>query len=435
MGKEIIIVFLLTFCLISSISLADPIEIEKGSSKEVYFQIENNNNQSLYYTIYSTDGLHSIIFYYSQILLQPYEQKYIKVIIFPGKQVEAKTYDVTLVAESNKDRITKNLDVRVLEKQKEVELQEFSFNERDLKVNFEVWNYYDMVLEIYKDGKMVQKFNKRISPSDNKLEETLDLGLGNYKMELKLFKDHEVVFSEEKSYQKTSKIIKEEKKWDYFITYGKRINYYNEGDISEEKQYTLYVDKSQDPFFSASGYDKKIDMGERYKYVWEFEIGPKQTYTITYSHNYSIIAVLLIAIGFLGFMLYWVTKKDLKLNKTAITKVKEIKERHEIKICLEVLNKTNHEITDITLEEFVPPIFDLKKEFSVIKPKKIVKDKQDRKLVWEISRIEPKETRVFTYKVTPRIGVSGKYSFPLARIKYKRESISKLVFSNSLSVK
>ena len=435
MRKDIIIVSLIVFCLIPSVSLAELVKVEKGVPKEIYFQIENNNNQSLYYTLYSIGGLRSILLYYSQILLRPYEQRYVKAVIFPDEQVEAKTYDVTLIAESKKDRITKHLSINVLEREKDAKLKEFSFNGKNIKIDFEIWDVYDLVLEIYKDGKRIQKFQKEMSPSNSKFEESIDIGLGNYTLSLSLLKDNKVVFTKEKTYQKTSEVVKEEEKWDYLIIHGKRIIYFNRGDFAEEKQYYLYVDKSQDPFFSASGYDKKIDMGKKYKYIWSFEIDANKKYIISYSYNYSVIVVLFIAIGFLGFMLYLVTRKDLKLNKMMITKVNEISEGQEIKICLEVLNKTNEEITNITIEDFVPPIFELKKEFSVIKPNKIVKDKEDKKLIWEILRLEPKETRVFTYKIVPRVGISGKYSFPLAKIKYKKEDMSKIVFSNSLSVK
>lgn len=434
MRKDIVIAFLL-FCLIPAISFGSPLKVEKGKAEEIYFEIKNNNNRSLYYTIYSVGGFRSIIFYYSQILLDPYETKYIKVIVFPIDELEPGSYNVELVAESRLDRITRNLEIEVLEKQVEIEIQKFSFNSREINVIFDISKKYDLILEIYRGEELIRKFEKEISPENNQIKENLKLRLGNYTAKLKLYRNNNLVYTEEKDYQKLTRIKEEMIRWDYLVAYGGRIIFYNEGDETEQKTFSLYVDKSQDLFFSSSGYNKKIDLGDRYKYIWEFEILPNQQYIISYSYNYSIIAVLILALLFLAFMLFLVTRKDLKLSKILMTKISEIEEGKEIKICLEILNKTSEEISNITLEDFVPPIFKLKKEFSVIKPKRIVKEKEERKLVWEIPRIEPKETRIFTYNIVPKVGVKGKYSFPLARVKYKRRELSKISFSNSLRIK
>jgi hypothetical protein len=433
--RKIAFVFLLVICSIPSILLADKVQIEQGQHEEIYFELENKNSEPLYYTIYSVGGFQSIIFYYSQILLQPGEHKYIKVIIFLSNELKPGSYKIELTAESRLDRITKNLEIELIEKEKEINVKEFLFNNKLIKIVFNILDKYNLEVEIQKEGKILQVFEKEITPEDNQFEKNLDLELGDYLAKVKVYRDNNLLYTKEKTFTRHSKITQEKQDWDYFIAYGSRIKFHNEGDSSEREDFVLYVDKSQDPFFSSIGYTSKVDVGNQYKYVWEFTLLPNQSHTISYSFNYSIILILIIAILFLMSTLYFVTKKEIKLTKSFMKKVNEISEGKEIRICIEVVNKAREEITDITVEDYVPPIFSLKKEFSVVKPKKIVDLKKDKKIVWEIPRIEPKETRVFTYKIVPKVGVKGSYSFPLAKLKYKKNKLIKIVLSNSLKIK
>jgi hypothetical protein len=437
MRKKIILFLLpLVLVLIAPPSLADSLKIRHGEYKEIFFEIENKNDEPLYYTIYTVGGFKSIIFYYSQILLQPNEHKYVKVIIFPGKDIAPGIYELELVAESSLDRITKRLKIEVLEREKEVNIKEFVFNDNLIKVVFDILEDYDLNVVIYKGKSQFQIFEKRITPHDNIFEKVLDLKSGNYSAVINVYKNNSLIYTEEKSYSKefVSKISQERKDWDYLITYGSKIIFRNDGNEKETKKFVLYVNKPLDPFFYACGYKLKVDAGSTYKYVWEFTLAPSQSYIISYSFNYSILLVLIVALIFLCSMLYLAMRKEIVVRKFLMSKVTEIKEGKEIKICLEVINRTKEEINNLILEDFIPPIFELK-SFQIVEPEKVYETKKEKKVVWSISRIEPKETRVFNYKIIPKVGVKGKYSFPLAKVKYKKDKITKIVFSNSLEIK
>jgi CRISPR/Cas system-associated protein Cas5 (RAMP superfamily) len=140
-----------------------------------------------------------------------------------------------------------------------------------------------------------------------------------------------------------------------------------------------------------------------------------------------------LAVIFFAFLFYLSNKKEIKVKKFFTNKIHGIKEEKEIRICLEIINKTGQDLDNIVLEDFVQPVFKLEKEFYGVKPNKIVKIGSEEKLVWEIPKLGPKETRVFMYKIIPKIGLSEKYSFSLARVKYKKDQISRVLFSNSLA--
>ena len=434
MRKKIFVIFALSLFFIAIPSFAE-LKIKQGEYKEIYFEIENKNDIPLYYTIYTVGGFKSIIFYYSQILLQPNERKYVKVIVFPGSDINPGTYDIELVAESKLDRITKHLKINVLERESEVIVKELVFNENLIKIVFDILEDYDLRVTLYKDNSEFKTFEKKINPSENVFEKVLDLKSGNYTLVVEVYKNNNLVYREEKNFSKkyVSKIYKERKDWNYLVAHGSKIVFRNDGEEIEKKRFVMHVPKHLDAFFSATGYKLKIDSGSSYKYVWEFVLAPSQTYTIYYSFNYSVLLVLIVALLFLCFMMYLVARKEVIVKKTLINKIREIKEGKEIKICLEVINRTKEDIYNLVLEDFVPPLFEIK-NFQIVKAEKIYEEKNERKIVWTIPKIEPKETRIFNYTLVPKIGIKGAYSFPLAKLKYRKDKIRKVVFSNTLRI-
>jgi hypothetical protein len=103
-----------------------------------------------------------------------------------------------------------------------------------------------------------------------------------------------------------------------------------------------------------------------------------------------------------------------------------------MKVYIEITNQRGQRINDISVEDYVQPLFRIKKEFSGVTPKGFYRRGDDIKIVWRIPRIEPKETRVFTYTIVPKVGLGGKYSFSLAKLSYRVGNFRRKVYSNDL---
>lgn len=440
---NLFVIILTFFCLISAVSATEKINVESGSLEEINFEIKNNNPVGLRYTIYSFGWHPWILFSYSQVFLQPGESKDIKVFLIPNKFVENGVYKIILVAESGVDRLTKELEITVsggienLEETKKPDVKKFLFDGKKITLIVDSDKELDLKISVYKEDNLLTETEKKIYKGENKIIKFFDLDVGTYLAKIDFYKDKDLVYSANKSYSvkwttKKENIVETKEEWDYWFISGARIIFENKGEKTEKKEYSVYVGKSVDSFFDSKNYKEKVDEGDRYKYLWEFVLLPNQKYTIIYSYNYSVILILSLTVIFFAFLFYFSNKKEIKVKKFFTNKVHGIKEEKEIRICLEVINKTREDLDKIILEDFVPPIFKLEKEFHGVKPDKIMKIGSEEKLVWEIPKLGPRETRIFTYKIIPKIGLSERYSFSLARVKYKKDQISKVLFSNSL---
>ncbi|MGC9310439.1 MAG: hypothetical protein ACP5E4_01810, partial [Candidatus Aenigmatarchaeota archaeon] len=165
-------------------------------------------------------------------------------------------------------------------------------------------------------------------------------------------------------------------------------------------------------------------------YTWEFEVRPGETKILSYSYNYSLPFVLVLLTLIFLSALYFISKKDILVKKAFVGKAHQIKEGQPLKICVEVINRTRFELTDLVIDDFVQPLFRLEKEFSGVSPTRLSRKGDDIKITWSVARLEPKETRVFTYKITPKVGIGGAYSFSLARVIYRSNNIRKVAYSD-----
>jgi len=433
-----LIIVLLLFCLTSKAFGIEKINITKSTSKEINFEIKNNNPDPLRYTIYSVGWHPWILFSYSQIFLKPGETKNVTVFLVPDKYTKEGSYNITLVAASALDKLTKEIEVTIfkeeIKEEKKLEIKEFLFDNKKLTLILNSKEELNLKLEIYKENNLLNLTEEKIFPGENKVIKYFDFEPGNYLARVSIYKDKELIYSANKSYfvPEIKGIVKGEYKWNYLIVSGSRIVFENKGVKAEKANYSVFVKKSLDSFFIAKGYKEKIDKGDKYKYLWEFVLLPNQKYVISYSYNYSVILILFLIVIFFFTLFYLSNRKEIKIKKLFTKKVHFIKEEKEIKICLEIINRTSQELHSIVVEDFVQPIFKLKKEFQGLRPSKIVKIDSEKKLVWEIPKLEPKETRILMYKIVPKIGISEKYSFSLAKVKYKKDKLSKVVFSNKL---
>ena len=421
------------FCMTSAVYGAE-IGIIQGSVEEVSFRINNDYPEPMLYSIYSI-GWHPWIFFsYSQIMLSPGELEDIKIFLIPNQEVKQGVYDIHIVAESINDKLTKNLKVRVLEVIIKPEIKSFFFDNKKIQIHINSSEDLKAKLEIYKEEKLLESVDKIIPVGESEISKNLNLDTGNYIAKLKIYRQDTLIDKIERRYSNRfiSGMIQKKDEWNLIILSNSKITFENNGDLAERKVYELLVDKSKDSFFNAANYYSRQEGENTVKYTWDFTLQPNQKYVVAYSYNYSTLSFLFLAIALLGVLIYLSVKKDVKLKKDFAGRVSGIREGKKIEICVEVINKTKYELSNIIIRDYVQPIFELKRKFNGVKPVKITKIKEELKLVWTIPRLEPRETRIFSYTIVPKIGVGDTYSFSLAEVQYKRDKVRKIVFSNSL---
>jgi len=443
MRKEInLFIFVLVFlCSFTAVYGLETVTVQKGEHKELLFEINNTHNEALKYSIYSVGWYPWILFSYSQVLILPGKSKEISVFLQPSAVVEEGEYYIKLIAKSRKDKLEKYLKI-IVTNLKKPEVKEFVCDGRNLGLVVESDETFKLFLDIYKENHLIKRIEENISIGKNSFTFPLDFEYGDYVAEVSFFKGNLLVDRINKSYstqylegvKQESNVIENRRDWNYYFISGSRIVFNNKGKTTENKKYSVVVDRSMDSFFKATNYKEKLVEGDTYRYVWEFVLLPNQKYIISYSYNYSLVLILCLAVVFFVVLFGRSVKGEVKIKKFLTKRIDKLKEGKEINVCIEVVNKTKHELTNVLVEDYVQPIFKLNKEFTGVRPDKIIKIGAKDKLVWKVLRLEPKETRIFSYTIIPRVGLTETYSFSLAKVKYKIEDSVKEVFSNQITI-
>ncbi|RLI99166.1 MAG: hypothetical protein DRP06_04120 [Candidatus Aenigmatarchaeota archaeon] len=438
---NLFIFILVLFGSISSVYGLETVNVKQGEYKKLLFEINNSYTDELRYSIYSVGWYPWIFFSYSQITVPPGESKNISVFLQPSVVIEKGEYYIKLIAKSRKDEIEKHLKI-IVSDLKKPEIKEFVCDGKNLGLVVESEENFGLFLDIYKEDQLIKRISENISVGENSFTFPLDSEYGAYVAEASFLKDTTVITRINKSYsiqylegsEQKSNVVESRNDWNYYFVSGSRLVFDNKGRTTENKKYSVFVDKFQDSFFIATDYKEKLIEGSSYKYIWEFVLLPNQKYIISYSYNYSLFLILCLAIIFFIVLLSLSLRREVKVKKFLVNRINKLDEGKEVGVCIEVINKTKHELNNVLIEDYIQPIFKLNKEFAGVRPDKIIKIGAKDKLVWKVSRFEPRETRVFSYKITPRVGLIETYSFSLAKVRYKIKELVKLVFSNQITI-
>jgi hypothetical protein len=157
--------------------------------------------------------------------------------------------------------------------------------------------------------------------------------------------------------------------------------------------------------------------------TWNVELDQGEEFSVEYTTEYwiPVTALMLLSLGLVAI-------KKIG-NQVSVRKTAESKPG-EIKINLEISNKSGKTFEELELEEFIPDIATVDEKFSMNTPK-VRKTSEGTKLFWKIQDLQPGDQRVIQYKINPKVDVEEDISLESALI--KDENGQKLVQSNGLS--
>jgi hypothetical protein len=171
----------------------------------------------------------------------------------------------------------------------------------------------------------------------------------------------------------------------------------------------------------SNGKTQKIE-GERYL-TWEATLSPNESVALNFTTNYRILLYVLIVL-IVGASFYFYVQSPLVISKEAIT-TRDGEDQDtlsEIKITLEVKNKTTKPIKEINITDLVPGIANVEKslELGTLRPKEVRHTKQGTKVIWSLAELDAHEHRLITYKVKAKLNIVGTFSLPRAIVDYKK---------------
>tara|TARA_Y100000310_G_C20646652_1_gene797027 strand:- start:240 stop:1613 length:1374 start_codon:yes stop_codon:yes gene_type:complete len=165
--------------------------------------------------------------------------------------------------------------------------------------------------------------------------------------------------------------------------------------------------------------------GFKKHYTWEKELIPNEELKVIVRTNWFFPLIVILLIIGLVLTIKKTIARDLSLKKH-VTFVKTKGGEFALKVSIRI--KAKKFIERINITDKLPPLVKLYERYGAISPDNI--DSKNRRISWNIDRLNMDEERIFTYIIYSKIGVVGKFELPEAKAVYEKEGKIKQANSN-----
>ncbi len=206
-----------------------------------------------------------------------------------------------------------------------------------------------------------------------------------------------------------------------FFKQFKQVSITNPGNVLNKQEVKIPVSFWSSLFIKSPGSEYKTIEGSKFL-VWKLSLTPNETISVNYVVNYRILFYLLLVILIFGSF-YWYVQTPIVAKKSAITtKSDEEGALSEIKVTLEVNNKSGKPLKGVKITDLVPGIANVEKslELGTLKPQEVRHVKQGTKVIWSLAEIDSHEHRLITYKVKAKLNIVGTFSLPRAIVEFEK---------------
>ncbi len=170
--------------------------------------------------------------------------------------------------------------------------------------------------------------------------------------------------------------------------------------------------------------------------TWDLRLAAGQSLRIKITRNYRVLVGILLLAG-LGAAFYYAFRSPVVLRKS-IRIVREEDNATELKVKIDVRNRSKNELTEVEVSDIIPAIAEPVHQFEIgtLEPTKILKHEHKGTILkWTIDVLEPNEERVLTYRIRTRYTIVGGLSLPAAQARVVTKSGSvKTSTSNTASL-
>lgn len=393
-----------------------------------------------------------------QFSVEPGKTKEIELFVNPLHVSNYGVYDVNVITElvSKKEKITTPLRVNIISPEagvyvetvlatimmedridptKEIPIKILLNNQNiieypSLLVKIESGLIQDEIKEsLGKKEKKTISLTKSISPQTPPQEDTLVVRLiaNNKTLDTKI-KRITIIGSKE--------IVKESKIKKGFLKIVDETKLNNVGNIPYTEGIKIESSLMQMLFTSSKPKGKFVKEGEKRYLVIPVEIPPGGTATIQVTKNYITLLVI-VALAAIIIGLYYLFRSPLTARKTAANVALKEGGVSELKIVLNVSNRSKNELKNIEVIDRIPNIADLEKGLTIgtLHPTKILKhEKKGTIIKWVIDKLEAGDERVISYKIKSHLSILGEFSLTPTIVKFNFKGKEIITHSNSLGI-
>ena len=155
--------------------------------------------------------------------------------------------------------------------------------------------------------------------------------------------------------------------------------------------------------------------GETYSWIVK-NVSPGEVVVIDYRIDYLPLFVFIVAL----IIIFWIVffkLRTVRIKKYIIQK-KELEEGEEFTVGIEIKNALGRKVDEVTVRDFVPPVFDSKDMQNPAPSRK--KTAAGQELTWRLRDVHHREERLVSYRIIPVFGVHGEIRLPRASATFRQ---------------
>lgn len=197
-----------------------------------------------------------------------------------------------------------------------------------------------------------------------------------------------------------------------FLKTTRLIRLSNSANILIEEPYTFPLPWYARAFTSSDPKSRT----ENGAFVWDVTVNVGEWSLIRVTTNYRPVAAIVILLALI-LVLYFIFRSPLVIKKSATVISTREGGISELKILLELRNRSAKPVHQATVVDLVPRIAELLKEYDVgtLTPTKVIRHERKGTIIkYEVGDILPFEERVISYKVKSTLSILGGVSLPPA---------------------
>lgn len=474
MGVEIMykrgIFFLaLVFLLSSVVNAAFEINIEPKSimSNEIYsdetavytLTIRNTGSGVDRFQVYSLDPSWIVTTEPNSVVVSPGKSEKFDILVYPTAGVrEAGKYSIGFQVKSNNDGSLKSVERQLVIRSNsdrqyspavstDVRIGENGVVDPRVGIPVRIFftnrNPLDLgTLEIVLEGKYISdSFSLELGPLGEVIRQfsyPLDpyTAPGKDTLAIRIYYNNEVISDKRIEYDIQANQLfftREENASSKFLYSEYAVLLTNYGNIPSSEIFTYELSKTKNMFTKAN----LEGMFEKGELKFSVSLDPAESREILIVTNYRpfFFTTLVLFILFILFTTaYYLFRTPILVSKKAEVVAERDGGTSEIKIMINIRNRTPKVLENIKVVDVIPDITEIEKEFSIgtLKPSKIIRHSKKGTLIrWDFPSVEGYEERIITYRIHSKLGIVGSLELPSATVRFttprglSRKSVSK----------
>ncbi len=220
-------------------------------------------------------------------------------------------------------------------------------------------------------------------------------------------------------------VVSEKKEYGFLIT-TKIISKKNEGNV-EVNSDTAIKKNIVSRLFTT--FEPEPDVIERHGmtvyYTWNRIVKPGETLNIIVKTNWLFPFLIIFFVIVIVIFAKKTSEEDLIVRK----KVSFVKTKGgEFALKVSLIANAKKYVERINIIDKLPPLVKVYDKFGAEKPSRI--DEKNKRIEWDIEKLEKGEIRIMSYIIYSKLGVLGKFALPAARIFYEVNGKIKETTSN-----